>query len=65
MVTLEAASGWGSSLCAGLLDCRHWGRHEEDAIGGAPAARGCSIGERTKLLLGEPQLRGAARSRER
>ena len=47
---------WGSSRCAGLLD---W-RNAEAAFGGAPAARGCSIGERKKLLWGEIPLRGAA-----
>ena len=40
----------------GLLDYRQ----EDAALGGAPAARGCSIGERKKLLLGELPLRGAA-----
>ena len=57
MVTLEAASGWGSSLCAGLLDYRH----EEAAIGGAPDTRGCWIADMRRLLLGELPLRGAAR----
>ena len=47
----------GSSRCAGLLD---W-RNAEAALGGAPAARGCSIGVRERLLLGELSLmRGAA-----
>ena len=57
MVTLEAASGWGSSLCAGLLDYRH----EEAAIGGAPDTRGCWIADMRRMLLGELPLRGAAR----
>ena len=56
---LEKCSGcfWGSSRCAGLLA---WSK-EEAALGGAPAARGCSIGEMQRLLQGELPLRGAAR----
>ena len=56
---LEKCRGcfWGSSRCAGLLD---W-RKEEAALGGDPAARGCSIGVRKRLpYLGELSLRGAA-----
>ena len=55
---LEKCRGcfWGSSRCAGLLDYRQ----EEAAFGGAPAARGCSLGVRKRLLLGELPLRGAA-----
>ena len=55
---LEKCSGcfWGSSRCAGLLD---W-RNAAAAFGGALAARGCSIGEMQRLLLGELPLRGAA-----
>ena len=47
---------WGSSRCAGLLD----GGMDEAAIGGAPAARGCSMGGWTRQQLGELPLRGAA-----
>ena len=55
---LEKCSGcfWGSSRCAGLLA---WSK-EEAAFGGAPAARGCWITDRRRLLLGELPLRGAA-----
>ena len=51
----------GSSRCAGLLDR---GR-EEAALGGAPAARGCSMERGRRLIWGELPLRGAARWRER
>ena len=50
---------WGSSRCAGLFD----GGEEEAAIGGAPAARGCSMEGERRLLLGELPLRGAVRWR--
>ena len=51
---------WGSSYCAGLLDC---GR-EEAASGGAAAVRGCTIEGEKRLLLEELPLRGAASLRE-
>ena len=46
----------GSSRCVGLLD----GEREEAALGGAPAAWGCSIKRGRRLLLGKLPLRGAA-----
>ena len=47
---------WGISRCVGLLD---W-RKEDDASGGSPAARGCCVERRQRLLLGDLPLRGAA-----
>ena len=48
---------WGISRCAGLLDIGT----EEAALGGSPAARGCSVDGGRRLLLGDLPLRGADR----
>ena len=53
---------WESSRCAGLLN--RGTREEAISGGGAPAARGCPIEGRSRLILRDLPLRGASRKRE-